>query len=346
MPPHKHSAKKGTNKAANKSGAKGAANANNKNTKKNSRTKVLTQQEIANMETMKKEFDERMEKLLGVIRETNRETTHLNKVIYAINKVNQNLKGAADDDALQEATANMKKAGPAPEQSAAEWESLCEALSAQKNTDIKLHTAGAATLYSVLNTKFSLGTAVHPVRVDKDGILPVKEIELNPINIAVREIFLNEFDKDFAASRHCSVKRHAEPTDMSAWRGADELRVKEQKYTIEAKLLYGSVKDGWSGAPGSWKNVPNSHRANPAAKTMFQPGSVVVLSYGGEPTRIVGVFKEYTEAELRKVDDLKFCLKAHWLQTGLLYDENPERGWVLPAGWTGPKLIPFLKLAE
>jgi hypothetical protein len=39
-------------------------------------------------------------------------------------------------------------------------------------------------------------------------------------------------------------------------------------------------------------------------------------------------------------------LKAHWLQTGLLYDENPERGWVLPAGWTGPKLISFLKLAE
>jgi len=341
MPP-KHSAKK----APNKSGAKGAANANNKNTKKNSRTKVLTQQEIANMETMKKEFHERMEKLLGVIEETNRERTHLNKVIYAINKVNQILKDAADDDALHEATDNLKEAGPAPEQTAAEWESLCDALSAQKNTDIKLHTEGAATLYSVLNTKFSLGTALHPVRVDKDGRLPVKEIELNPINIAVREIFLNEFDKDFAASRHCSVKRHAEPTDMSAWRGTDELRVKEQKYTIEAKLLYGSVKDGWSGSPGSWKNVPSNYKANLASKMMFQPGSVVVLSYAGEPTRIVGTFKEYTQAELRKVDDLKFCLKPHWLHAGLLYDENPERGWVLPAGWTGPKLIPYLKLAE
>ena len=341
MPPHKHSAKKGANKAANKSGAKGAPKNNNKNTKKNSRTKVLTQQEIANMETMKKEFDERMDKLLGIIHETNRETTHLNKVIYAINKVNKILKDAVDDDALKEATAKLKREGPAPEQSAAEWESLCEALSAQKNTDIKLHTDGAATLYSILNTKFSLGTALHPVRVDKDGVLPVKEIELNPKNIVVREVFLNDFDK---ATRHCSVKRHAEPADMSAWRGTDELRVKEERYTIEAKLLYGNAKDGWSGAPGSWKNVPNSHRANPAAKTMFQPGSPLMLPYGGEPTRIVGTFKDYMEAELRKVDDLKFCLKPHWLHAGLLYDENPERGWVLPAGWTGPKLIPYLKL--
>lgn len=343
MPP-KHSAKKGANKGANKSGAKGAP-PNNKNTRKNnSRTNVLTQQEIANMETMKKEFKERMEKLLGVIDETNRERIHLNKVIYAINKVNEILKDAADDDALKEATAKLKREGPAPKQTAAEWESLCEALSAQKNTDIKLRTEGAATLYSILNTKFSLGTALHPVRVDKDGVLPVKEIELNPINIAVREIFLNEFDKDFAASRHCSVKRHAEPTDMSAWRGTDELRVKEQKYTIEAKLLYGNVKDGWSGAPGSWKNVPKSHIANPAAKTMFHPGSAIILPYGGEPTRVVGVFKEYTGDEIRKVGDLIFCLKPHWLQAGLLYDENPERGWVLPAGWTGPKLIPYLKL--
>jgi len=342
MPP-KHSAKKGANKGANKSGAKGAPN--NKSTRKNnSRTKVLTQQEIANMESMKKEFHERMEKLLGVIHETNAKRAHLNKVIYAINKVNQILKDVADDAALEEATANMKRAGPAPEQSVADWESLCEALSAQKNTDIKLHTAGAATLYSILNTKFSLGTPLHPVRVDKDGRLPVKEIKLNPVNIVVREIFLNEFDKDFAATRHCYVKRHAEPTDLIAWRGTDELQVKEQRFTIESKLLYGGAKDGWSGAPGSWKNVPNSHRANPAAKTMFQPGSVVVLSYGGEPTRIVGTFKEYTEAELRKVDDLKFCLKAHWVQTGLLYDENPEKGWELPAGWTGPKPISYLKL--
>ena len=121
MPP-KHSAKKGANKGSNKSGAKGAPN--NKNTKKNSRTKVLTQQEIANMETMKKEFHERMEKLLGVIEETNRERTHLNKVIYAINKVNEILKDAADDDALEEATDRMKKAGPAPEQTAEDWESL------------------------------------------------------------------------------------------------------------------------------------------------------------------------------------------------------------------------------
>ena len=342
MPP-KHSAKKGANKGANKSGAKGAPN--NKSTRKNnSRTKVLTQQEIANMESMKKEFHERMEKLLGVIRETNKERTHMNKVIYAINKINQILKDAADDDALEKATADMKKEGPAPEQTVAEWESLCDALSAQKNTDIKLHTEGAATLYSILNTKFSLGTPLHPIRVDKDGRLPVKEIELNPVNIAVREIFLNEFDKDFKANRHCSVKRHAEPTDLSAWRGTDELQVKEQRFTIESKLLYGNAKDGWSGSPGSWKNVPNSHKANPAAKMMFQPGSVVVLSYGGEPTRIVGTFKEYTEAELRKVDDLKFCLKPHWLQAGLLYDENPEKGWELPAGWSGPKLISFLKL--
>jgi len=342
MPP-KHSAKKGANKGANKSGAKGAP-PNNKNTKKNSRTKVLTQQEIANMEMMKKEFHERMEKLLGVIDETNAKREHLNKVIYAINKINQILKDAAYDDALQEATANMKEAGPAPKQTVEEWERLCEALSAQKNTDIKLRTEGAATLYSILNTKFSLGTPLHPIRVDKDGRLPVKEIELNPINIAVREIFLIEFDKDLPASRHCSVKRHAEPTDLSAWRGTDELRVKEQKYTIEAKLLYGNAKDGWSGSPGSWKNVPNSHKANPAAKMMFQPGSAIILPYGGEPTRVVGVFKEYTGDELRKVDDLKFCLKPHWLQAGLLYDENPERGWELPAGWTGPKLISYLKL--
>ena len=341
MPP-KHSAKKGANKGPNKSGAKGAPN--NKNTKKNSRTKVLTQQEIANMETMKKEFHERMEKLLGVIHETNAKRAHLNKVIYAINKVNEILKDAADDDELQEATDKMKKAGPAPKHSPEDWESLCDALSAQKNTDIKLRTAGAATLYSILNTKFSLGTPLHPIRVDKDGRLPVKEIELNPVNIAVREIFLNAFDKNFKENRHCSVKRHAEPTDLSAWRGTDELRVKEQKYTIEAKLLYGDAKDGWSGSPGSWKNVPNSHRANPAEKTMFQLGSAVLLPYEGEPTRIVGVFKKYTEAELRKVDDLKFCLKPHWLQTGLLYDENPERGWELPAGWTGPKLISYLKL--
>ena len=341
MPP-KHSAKKGANKGANKSGAKGAPN--NKNTKKNSRTKVLTQQEIANMETMKKEFHERMEKLLGVIDETNAKREHLNKVIYAINKINQILKDAADDDALQEATANMKEAGPAPKQSPEDWERLCEALSAQKNTDIKLRTEGAATLYSILNTKFSLGTPLHPIRVDKDGRLPVKEIELNPVNIAVREIFLNEFDKNFKENRHCSVKRHAEPTDLSAWRGTDELRVKEQKYTIESKLLYGNAKDGWSGSPGSWKNVPNSHKANPGAKMMFQPGSAIILPYGGEPTRVVGVFKEYTGDELRKVDDLKFCLKPHWLHAGLLYDENPERGWVLPAGWTGPKLISYLKL--
>ena len=114
MPP-KHSAKKGTNK----SGAKGAPN--NKNTRKNnSRTKILTQQEIANMESMKKEFHERMEKLLGVIRETNAKRAHLNKVIYAINKINPILKDVADDAALEEATANMKKAGPAPEQSVAD----------------------------------------------------------------------------------------------------------------------------------------------------------------------------------------------------------------------------------
>ena len=341
MPP-KHSAKKGANKGANKSGAKGAPN--NKNTKKNSRTKVLTQQEIANMETMKKEFHERMEKLLGVIEETNRERTHLNKVIYAINKINQILKDAADDDALQEATANMKEAGPAPKQTVEDWERLCEALSEQKKTDIELRTEGAATLYSILNTKFSLGTALHPIRVDKDGRLPVKEIELNPVNIAVREIFLNAFDKNFKENRHCSVKRHAEPTDLSEWRGTDELQVKEQKYTIEAKLLYGGAKDGWSGSPGSWNNVPNSYKANPDEKTMFQPGSAVLLPYEGEPTRIVGVFKKYTEAELRKVDDLKFCRKPHWLQEGLLYDENPERGWELPAGWTGPKFISYLKL--
>ena len=273
MPP-KHSAKKGTNKGPNKSGAKGAPN--NKSTRKNNGpTKFLTQQEIANMESMKKEFQERMEKLLGVIRETNAKRAHLNKVIYAINKINQILKD---------------------------------------------------------------------VRVDKDGRLPVKEIKLNPSNIVVREIFLNEFDKDFAATRHCYVKRHAEPTDLIAWRGTDELRVKEHKFTIESKLLYGGAKDGWSGAPGSWKNVPKNYKANLAAKTMFQPGSVVVLSYGGEPTRIVGVFKEYTGAELGKVDDLKFCLKPHWVQTGLLYDENPEKGWELPAGWTGPKLISYLKL--
>ena len=337
MPPQKHGAKKGTNKAPNGK----APNSNNKNTKKNSRTKVLTQQEIANMETMKKEFHERMEKLLGVIHETNAKRAHLNKVIYAINKVNEILKDAADDDALQEATDRMKKAGPAPEQTAKDWESLCDALSAQKNTDIKLHTEGAATLYSKLNTKFSLGTPLHPIRVDKDGRLPVKEIELNPINIVVREIFLNEFDK---ATRHCSVKRHAEPTDLSAWRGTDELRVKEERYTIEAKLLYGNAKDGWSGAPGSWKNVPNNYKANLAAKMMFQPGSPLMLPYGGEPTRIVGTFKDYTGGELRKVDDLKFCLKPHWLHAGLLYDESPERGWVLPAGWTGPKLISYLKL--
>lgn len=324
--------------ANSKKGANSKVNNTRKN--KNARLKFLTQQEIANMEVMKREFHERMEALLGIINGPNRETTHLNKVIYAINKIKEILKGVNTKEALEAAGAELKAAGPAPEQTKGEWESLCNSLIAQKNTDISIHVEGEATLYSILNTKFSLGTALHPIKVDARGKLPVENPKVNPKNIAVREILFHDIEKGFELSRECSVKRRHEPTDLGGWRGTDKLEM-QHKYKIDSKLLYGKDQS-WSPEPGSWKNVPNSFKANLAAKTMFQPGSLVVVPYRGEATHIVGVFREYNEAELRKADDLKFCLKAHWIQSGLLYDENPEKGWDLPEGWTGPRLIPYI----
>ena len=320
---------------------KGANSKVGNNTRKNTRLKFLTQQEIANMETMKREFHERMDALKGTIHQFIQEIIHLNKVIYAINKIKTILKGVNTKEALEAAGAELKAAGPAPEQTKTEWESLSNSLIAQKNTDISIHVEGEATLYSILNNKFSLETALHPIKVDAKGRLPVKNPKVNPANVAVREILFHDVEKGFELSRECSVKRRHETTDLSEWRGTDQLKM-QHKYKIDSKLLFGKDQN-WSVAPGSWKNVPNSFKANLAAKTMFQPGSVVVVPYKGDATHIVGVFREYNEAELRKADDLKFCLKAHWIQSGLLYDENPEKGWDLPEGWTGPRLIPYIE---
>lgn len=331
----------GKSKAAN-SKKVGNSKANNTRKNKNARLKFLTQQEIANMETMKREFQERMEALLGIINGPNKETTHLNKVIYAINKIKEILKGVNTKEALETAGAELKAAGPAPEQTKEEWESLCKKLIAQKNTDISIHVEGEETLYSILNTEFSLGTALHPVKIH-GGNLPLGTIKVNPKNITMRQILFHDVEKGFELSRECSVKRRHEPTDLETWRGTDELKI-QHKYKIDSNLLYGK-EQSWSPAPGSWKNVPNSFKANLAAKTMFEPGSVVVVPYRGEATHIVGVFREYNEAELRKADDLKFCLKAHWIQSGLLYDENPEKGWDLPERWSGPRLIPYMEQA-
>ena len=279
-----------------KSGSKKKPNNSTKKANVNARLKFLSQQEITNMMTMKKEFETRKNAILTSIQGTNKSVTHLNHVIRILN-------------------AFHSKPHSQPE----------------KNTT-----------YFTITKEESLLTPTYPYRINNEtGILLVGASEtLNPRNIVIRELVLEKFEDDFQTYAKCSIKRHFESPMLSDWRGTQPFTTDPQKYTIDSSLLYGKSGE-WSVKPLSWKNVPNSFKANLDGKTLFKDGSTIIVSYSKGTPDIIGVFKDYTERDKQKEPDLIYCEKQHWIKNGLLYDENPDKGWEQPADW--PKIIPYIE---